>query len=79
MASGALVGEMAQLLGQPRNADVVAQSAAKVWRLTDSRGPQDPGLALLWSTIVARALAHKLAQTNRLVSDRTNTAGLPPV
>jgi SulP family sulfate permease len=67
LAPGALVGEMAQLLGLPRSADVIAQSEVKVWRMPPGLADQDPGLALLWTTILARALALKLSQTNRLV------------
>ena len=67
LAPGALVGEMAQLLNLPRSADVIAQTEAKVWRMPPGLAARDPGLALLWATILARALALKLSQTNRLV------------
>jgi sulfate permease, SulP family len=72
MAPGALVGEMAHILGLPRSADVIALTATRVWRMPADRpaalAVDDPGLAVLWATILARALAHKVAQTNRLVA-----------
>lgn len=79
MAPGALVGEMAELLDQPRSADVIAQTNAKAWRMPDGLAIQDQGLALLWTRILARALAHKLSQTNHLVADRSSDSGLKPV
>lgn len=73
MAPGAIVGEVAHLLNLPRTADVVAETPARVWRMSEAAiaglAAEAPALAALWSRILARSLAYKVVQTNRLLAD----------
>ena len=73
MAPGAIVGEVAYLLGLPRTADVVAETPARVWRMAlaeiERMSRDDAGLAQLWASILARDLAHKVVQTNLQLSE----------
>ena len=73
MAPGAIVGEVAYLLGLPRTGDVVAETPARVWRVAlteiERIGRDDAGLAQLWASILARDPAHKVVQTNLQLSE----------
>ena len=83
MAPGAIVGEIAYLTGQPRNADVICVEAAEVWCLTADTirriEAEDRDLAALMLAIFGRSLAVKLGQTNSLLTHshapRHNAAG----
>ena len=69
--TGAIVGEVASLLGLPRSADVICQEPARVLCLTHSTiqrlKAEDPDLAALLALILARSLAVKVTQTNALL------------
>ncbi|MBK6465678.1 MAG: cyclic nucleotide-binding domain-containing protein [Rhodobacter sp.] len=71
MGPGAIVGEVASLLGLPRSADVICQEPARVLCLTHSTiqrlKAEDPDLAALLALILARSLAVKVTQTNALL------------
>jgi sulfate permease, SulP family len=72
MGPGAVVGEMASLLGQARSADVVAQMPSRVRRLSVAARERieadDRDLAALLAMILARSLAIKVTQTNALLA-----------
>jgi SulP family sulfate permease len=72
MAPGALVGEVAHLLAQPRIAHVRAEGRVRIWRMSAKAmaglTAQDADLLALWNGILARALAQKIIQTNRLLT-----------
>ena len=72
MGAGAIVGEIAYLTGQPRNADVICEQAATVLCLTASKIRQieveDRDLAALLMSVFARGLGAKLALTNELLT-----------
>lgn len=72
MGPGAIVGEVAYLTGQPRNADVVCEEPASVLCLTADTMRQieaaDRDLAALLMAIFARSLGAKLALTNTLLT-----------
>jgi len=72
MGPGAVVGEMASLLGQARSADVVAQMPSRVRRLSVAAqariAAEDRDLAALLAMILARSLAIKVTQTNALLA-----------
>lgn len=74
MGPGAIVGEVAWLLNQPRTADVICQDAATVMCLPEAEmdriGRDDPEMAALLSAILARSLARKVLTTNALLSGR---------
>ena len=77
IGKGAVVGEIALLTGQPRNADVICEEAAVVLCLTDAAidkiTAHDPHLTALMMAIFGRALAVKLAQSNtQLANLRAN-------
>ncbi len=67
---GAIVGEVASLLGQPRGADVIGQAPARVLCLSEATiqalRPNAPDLSALLALILARSLAVKVTQTNAL-------------
>ncbi len=72
MGSGAIVGEIAYLTGQLRNADVVCEERALVLGLSEAKirriEAEDPDLAAVLMSIFSRSLAVKLAQTNGLLT-----------
>ena len=74
MGPGAIVGEVARLLAQPRTAEVICQEAAEVLCLSEATMDRierdDPALAALLTTIIARSLARKVLLTNALLSGR---------
>ena len=65
---GAIVGEIAMLTRQPRNADVICEEAAVVMCLTEAEirliDAHDRDLMALMMAIFGRSLAAKLAQSN---------------
>lgn len=72
MGPGAIVGEIAYMTGQPRNADVVCEDQVTVLCLTATTIHQieaeDRDLAALLMSIFARSLGAKLALTNDLLT-----------
>jgi len=72
MGPGTIVGEIAYLTNQPRNADVICEEAAEVLKLSESTikriEDKDRDLAALLMSIFSRSLASKLAQTNALLT-----------
>ena len=74
MGPGAVVGEVARLLGQPRTAQVICQETAVVLCLSEAAMDRidrdDPALAALLTIIIARSLARKVLLTNALLSGR---------
>ena len=73
MTSGAIVGEAAAYLDQPRQADIVANGAAKVWCLSEATlaalQHSDFELASLIHALMARALAEKMVRNNARLID----------
>ncbi|CAO3421817.1 SLC26A/SulP transporter family protein [Azospirillum endophyticum] len=71
MTAGAVVGEIALLLGQTRGADVVVETQATIHRLTAATlarlEREDPELALVLHRILATTLAQKVTLANRLI------------
>jgi len=71
MTAGAVVGEIALLLGQTRGADVVVETPATIHRLTAAAlarlEREDPELALVLHRILATTLAQKVTLANRLI------------
>jgi SulP family sulfate permease len=71
MGPGAIVGEIAFYLHEPRTASVIADSRSVAWRLTiESLGQMQehaPNVAALFHEHVVGVLAERLAETNRLV------------
>jgi SulP family sulfate permease len=71
MTAGAVVGEIALLLGQTRGADVVVETPATIHRLTAATlarlESEDPELALVLHRILATTLAQKVTLANRLI------------
>jgi len=72
MGPGAVVGELASLLDTPRNANVICETTARVYRLsadTIARLERDDRdlAALLWR-LLARSVALKVTQTNALLT-----------
>ncbi|CAO3353691.1 SLC26A/SulP transporter family protein [Azospirillum palustre] len=71
MTAGAVVGEIALLLGQTRGADVVVETRATIHRLTAATlarlEREDPELALVLHRILATTLAQKVTLANRLI------------
>ena len=74
MTAGAIVGEVAAYLDLPRQANIVAEGDAVVWRLpqeTLSRLERDDfELAALIHSLMAKALAEKLIRNNAQMLDR---------
>lgn len=74
LAPGSVVGEIARYLDGSRSADVVAEKAAVVYRLSqavqDRLDREDRDLAAFAHAICARALAEKVLRTNRQLIDR---------
>lgn len=72
MGPGAVVGELASLLKTPRNADVICEAAARVYRLSagtiERLEREDRDLAALLWLILARSVALKVTQTNALLT-----------
>lgn len=68
---GAIVGEVAFYLGQPRTASIVAETPMEVWRLSRSvllqLQAEMPLLALRFHEGLAAMLAGRVSATNRLV------------
>lgn len=68
LSAGTVVGEMALYLGQPRSADVVAETACRVRRLSAERFArlerEHPSVAIQFHTFVVRLLAYRLAAAN---------------
>ncbi len=73
MGPGTIVGEIAYLTGQPRNADVVCEEATVVLCLTEvdisDIEANDRDLAALMLAILGRSLAAKLAQSNGILTN----------
>jgi SulP family sulfate permease len=71
MGPGAIVGEIAFYLREPRTASVIADNRTVAWRLTiESLGQMQehaPNVAALFHEHVVGVLAERLAETNRLV------------
>jgi sulfate permease, SulP family len=71
MGAGTVVGEIAFYLGVPRSASVVALEKTTAWRLSSTRlrdmQREAPTLATLFHQYMARMLATKVVDTNRLV------------
>ncbi|MGL5008766.1 MAG: cyclic nucleotide-binding domain-containing protein, partial [Paracoccaceae bacterium] len=72
MGPGTIVGEIAYMTGQPRNADVICEEASQVLCLPAGVirriEAEDRDLAALMMSIFARGLAVKLAQSNTLLT-----------
>jgi SulP family sulfate permease len=68
LSAGTVVGEMALYSGQPRSADVVAETACRVQRLSAERFArlerEHPSVAIQFHTFVVRLLAYRLAAAN---------------
>lgn len=71
MGAGTVVGEIAFYLGVPRSASVVALEPTTAYRLSSTRlrdmQRDDPVLATIFHHYMARTLATKVVDTNRLV------------
>jgi SulP family sulfate permease len=71
MTAGAVVGEIALLLGQTRGADVVVEAPSTIHRLTAATlarlEREDPELALVLHRILATTLAQKVTLANRVI------------
>ena len=71
MGAGTVVGELALYLGLPRSASVVADTATATYRLTAGRLGEmkrdDPQVAAMFHEFMARILAARLLDTNRLL------------
>ena len=69
MAPGTVTGELGLYLGGHRNASVVAESPAVVYRLSrtalDIMEEREPALAAAFHKYMARLLAERLVQTNQ--------------
>ena len=74
VAPGAVVGEIARYIDGNRTADVVAEKASVVYRLSqtvqESLDRDDRDLAAFVHAILARALAEKVLRTNRQLMER---------
>lgn len=72
MGPGAVVGELASLLDTPRNANVICETSAHVYRLSAEAiarlEREDRDLAALLWLILARSVALKVTQTNALLT-----------
>lgn len=72
MGPGTIVGEIAYMTGQRRNADVICEEATQVLCLTAQTigklEAEDRDLAALMLSIFSRSLAAKLAQSNDLLT-----------
>ncbi|ABV92381.1 putative sulfate permease with cyclic nucleotide-binding domain [Dinoroseobacter shibae DFL 12 = DSM 16493] len=70
---GALIGEIASYAGLPRAADVIAETAATVYRFNrselDQRTRDDPELAAAWHRMIATALSRKHHRTLRMLRE----------
>lgn len=73
IGQGAIVGEIAFLTGQPRNADVICEERAVVLCLAEAEiediEENDRDLAALMMAIFGRSLATKLAQSNNQLAN----------
>ena len=71
MGAGTVVGEVALYLGLPRSASVVADTATTTYRLAADRladmKRNDPEVAAMFHEFMARTLAARLLDTNRLL------------
>ena len=72
LAPGSIVGEVAHYRNKLRTADVIAETPSKVFRLAEAVMAriehEDRDLAALVHAMLAHALAEKVVQTNRLVT-----------
>lgn len=70
MTAGAVLGELAYSLGMQRTADVVAEGETVLLRMSstqaDGLARENPGLAILFSQLISRALAEKVVIANRM-------------
>lgn len=68
LGAGTVVGEMALYSGQPRSADVVAETACRVRRLSAERFArltrEHPAVAIQFHSFVVRLLSQRLAAAN---------------
>ena len=68
LGAGTVVGEMALYSGQPRSADVVAETACRVRRLSAERFAQlereHPAVAIQFHSFVVRLLSYRLSAAN---------------
>jgi SulP family sulfate permease len=68
LGAGTVVGEMAIYSGQPRSADVVAETACRVRRLSAERFArlerEHPSVAIQFHSFVVRLLSYRLAAAN---------------
>ena len=68
LGAGTVVGEMALYSGQPRSADVVAETACRVRRLSAERFArlerEHPSVAIQFHSFVVRLLSYRLAAVN---------------
>jgi SulP family sulfate permease len=73
---GAIVGEIASYAGKARTADVVADTDAVVYRLSNNKlrelQDKDPRLAAYWHQAMASGLAEKLDRTNKILGQRAS-------
>ncbi|MBB4955131.1 SulP family sulfate permease [Agrobacterium vitis] len=71
MEAGAVLGEVAFYLGGKRTADVIIETRASLFRLTDTTlkrlEAEDPTLAVLAHRLFASTLAERLTLANRMV------------
>jgi SulP family sulfate permease len=71
MGPGAIVGEIAMYLGQPRTASLIAETDSIVWRLSPdalaTMERDDPRTAAALHEILARMLATRFVQANELL------------
>jgi sulfate permease, SulP family len=69
--SGATLGEIALYLGGVRSASVKAESASRIYRLSAENlsrmQKEDPALAAVLHEWIARTMAERLAENNRLI------------
>jgi SulP family sulfate permease len=72
LSAGTVVGEMALYSGQPRSADVVAETACRVRRLGAESFArlerEHPAVAIQFHGFVVRLLSHRLAAANDEIS-----------
>ncbi len=79
MTAGAVVGEIALVLGQTRGAAVVVETTSIIHRLiaaTLARLEREaPELALVLHRILATTLARKVTQANRMIEQAAGRDG----
>ena len=76
MGAGTIVGEMALYLQKPRSASVVAVENSRVYRISQQSltrmKQENPAVYAIFSEIIIRLLANRLAEANNMLGALTN-------